>query len=78
MNFEGFEFDAQTKAFLDELDRSKRLPHALIIESPDTNNAEKLAVFLSMYAVCGGEEKPCGVCKNCVNAKSGSHPDGTY
>ena len=78
MNFEGFEFDAQTKAFLDELDKSKRLPHALIIESPDSNNAENLAVFLSMYAVCGGEEKPCGVCKNCVNAKSGSHPDITY
>ena len=78
MNFEGFDFDTKTKTLLDELDRGKRLPHALIIESPDSARAEEMAVFLSMYAVCNEEQKPCGVCKNCVNAKNGNHSDITY
>ena len=78
MNYEGFEFDTGTKTFLDELDRGKRLPHALIIESSDPSKAERLAIFLSMYAVCGNEQRPCGVCKNCLNAKSGNHSDITY
>ena len=73
MNFNGFDFDDNTKMLLSELDGGGRLPHALIIESPDPQKAAKLAEYLSMYAVCSGERKPCGACKNCLNAqKTGS------
>ncbi len=75
MQFNGFTFDEHTQALLSELDRSRRLPHALIIESAQEDKAQELATFLSMYAVCGGEERPCGECKNCLNAQRKAHPD---
>ena len=78
MNTEGFRFDSGVLKTLTEFDRSQRMPHAVIIESPDTEKAAELAVFLSMYAVCGEREKPCGVCKNCRNAKNKAHADVTY
>lgn len=78
MNTEGFRFDKDVLQTLTEFDRSKRMPHAIIIESPDAEKAAELAVFLSMYAVCGENEKPCGVCKNCRNAKNKAHADIAY
>ena len=78
MNFNGFSFDDGTRSLLEELDRASRVPHAVIIESPDAEKAMQAAVFLSMYALCDREEKPCGKCKNCLNAKNRAHPDVTY
>ena len=78
MNTEGFRFDSGVLQTLTEFDRSKRMPHAIIIESPDAEKAAELAVFLSMYAVCGEAEKPCGVCKNCLNARNKAHADIAY
>ena len=78
MNFNGFDFDDNTKILLSELDGGGRLPHALIIESPDPQKAAKLAEYISMYAVCSGDDRPCGTCKNCINAQKRAHPDITY
>lgn len=78
MNFDGFDFDRDTKKLLSEMERGGRMPHALIIECPDTEKAESVAAFLSMYALCGEKDKPCGVCKNCQNAKRKAHSDITY
>ena len=78
MNFNGFDFDDNTKMLLSELDGGGRLPHALIIESPDPQKAAKLAEYISMYAVCSGDDRPCGTCKNCINAQKRAHPDITY
>ncbi len=78
MNFNGFEFDEPTKRLLTEMDAGGRLPHALIIESEQEDKAAQLALFLSMAAVCGSAERPCGVCKNCLNAKKKNHPDVQY
>ncbi len=78
VNFDGFDFDRNTTAFLEELDRSRRMPHAILIECPDSEKASALATFLSMLAVCSQEAKPCGKCKNCLNAKHKSHPDIAY
>ena len=79
MNFEGFEFDQNTRATLNALDSRGRMPHAIIIESQDGEAAQKLAALLSMYAVCGSEgSRPCGVCPNCVKAKNRAHPDINY
>ena len=60
------------------MDGGGRLPHALIIESEQEDKAAQLALFLSMAAVCDNAERPCGVCKNCLNAKKKNHPDVQY
>lgn len=78
MNFNGFEFDEPTKRLLTEMDGGGRLPHALIIESEQEDKAAQLALFLSMAAVCDNAERPCGVCKNCLNAQKKNHPDVQY
>lgn len=56
---------------------SGRLPHALIIEGGGVEAAE-LAKYLSAFAVCSEQDKPCGHCKNCVNAFAKTHADITY
>ena len=78
MNFDGFAFDAETKALLSKLDSGGRLPHAIVVESHNKENASQLAALLCMYAVCTGETKPCGICKGCVNAKNKTHADVSY
>lgn len=78
MDYNGFEFDAELKQTAESATRGGRLPHALIIESPDSGRAERLAVLLSMTAVCAEENKPCCKCKNCLNAERKNHPDIFY
>ena len=56
---------------------SGRLPHAFIIEGGG-NEAAELAKYLSAFAVCSEQDKPCGHCKNCVNAFAKTHADITY
>ena len=43
MNFNGFSFDDGTRSLLEELDRASRVPHAVIIESPDAEKAMQAA-----------------------------------
>ncbi len=78
MNFSGFNFDESTKKSLITLDKSDRLPHAMIIECKDKQKSLKLAEFLSMYVVCTSDEKPCGVCSQCHKAKNAAHADIKY
>ncbi len=75
MNFNGFEFDDNTKQILDTLDHQGRVPHAIIIESRDRAKSLELAVFLSMYAVCTSAKRPCGMCAQCLKAKNKAHAD---
>jgi len=56
---------------------SGRLPHAFIIEGGGDEAAE-LAKYLSAFAVCSEQDKPCTRCKNCVNAFAKTHADITY
>ena len=78
MNYTGFDFDKETIGFLNSVERGNKLPHAVMIESADEEKADSLATFLAMYAVCGADDKPCGVCKNCLNAGEKRHPDISY
>ncbi|MBQ2211367.1 MAG: hypothetical protein II410_00595, partial [Ruminococcus sp.] len=43
--------------------------------SKSEEQAKNLAALLSAYAVCDGEDKPCGVCRQCKNALANAHPD---
>lgn len=56
---------------------SGRLSHAFIIEGGGDEAAE-LAKYLSAFAVCSEQDKPCTRCKNCVNAFAKTHADITY
>ena len=52
MNFDGFDFDDNIKQTFNTLDIQGRVPHAVVIESSDSEKAMSLAGFLSKYAVC--------------------------
>ena len=78
MNFDGFDFDDNIKQTFNTLDIQGRVPHAVVIESRDSEKAMSLAVFLSMYAVCTAPIKPCGSCEQCHKARNKAHPDIKY
>ena len=63
------------KKTLAEFEADNRLPHAVIIEGGDADTRAEFADDLAAWAVCSGEKKPCGECKNCVNAAAHSHSD---
>lgn len=77
MNFTAFDIDAGTSGIIKNIISSGRLPHAVILEGGG-ENAQRLAAFISAYAVCGENDKPCGNCKNCRNALNKTHADITY
>ena len=78
MNLSGFDFDESIKKIIGTLDNNGRIPHAIVIESKDKNKALAAARFLSMYAVCISENKPCGVCAQCHKAEQAAHADIKY
>ena len=77
MHLTDIELDVNTVRIIYNLTESGRLPHALIIEGGD-DNALMLAEYLSAFAVCSGDKKPCGKCKNCQNAFGKTHADISY
>ena len=74
----GFDFDDNIKQTFNTLDIQGRVPHAVVIESRDSEKAMSLAVFLSMYAVCTAPIKPCGSCEQCHKARNKAHADIKY
>ncbi len=78
MNFGQLEGNEHLKKSLTELERAQRMPHAIIISSGSEQQRAELATHLAMWAVCSGGEKPCGKCKNCLNAEHRAHSDVYY
>lgn len=78
MNFSGFDFDESVKDALSALDNHGRIPHAIIIESKNREAALEAAKFLSMYAVCTSDNKPCKTCEQCHKAEIKGHADISY
>lgn len=52
-----------------------RLPHAIMLRGGSCEQRSRLSEFLSLAFVCESDQKPCGVCRHCLKAKSGNHPD---
>lgn len=75
MNFENFEKNENVKAELNALEKSRRFPHALIINGGNNESRESLSILLSKWAVCKNEDKPCSECIPCQKAEKGVHPD---
>ncbi len=78
MNTGGFSFDKSTENILNTLESNGRIPHAIIIEGSDREKTLEAARFLSMYAVCTAENKPCGHCNQCHKASNAAHADIKY
>lgn len=75
MNFSQFDFGESLMSSLSAMEESRRFPHAVIITGGDSESRQKLSVFLSMWAVCRQEEKPCGECAQCKKALNQNHTD---
>lgn len=75
MNFLEFDLSDELKSQLESMEKSRRMPHAVIVTGGDDYSRQSLSLFLSMLSVCTSEEKPCGVCSQCIKAKSGNHID---
>ena len=60
---------------LENVLKEHRLPHAVLIDGDAGTGKHTLADYISVSAVCSGEEIPCGQCKNCRLALSKNHPD---
>lgn len=78
MNLSGIKGNEKLKNSLNELEKGGRMPHAVIISGGSVPERSLLALRLSMWAVCTGEEKPCGRCKDCINAEAKAHSDIYY
>lgn len=78
MNTSGFGFDESTEQSLSALESDGRIPHAIIIECSDRQKSLEAAKFLSMYAVCKSQSKPCAHCNQCHKAASCAHADIKY
>ncbi len=66
---------SEVKDIFSDLLKNHRMPHAVLIEGKSREKRNLSAKFLSMYAVCNCQPRPCGICKNCLNAKNGGHSD---
>lgn len=76
MNFLDITLDSSIKENLNNLEKQNRLPHAVIISGGNSAERKKLAVLLSMWAVCKEQDhRPCGKCGGCIKAKSLMHSD---
>lgn len=78
MNFSRLEGNDNLKKTLMELESANRMPHAVIISGGSEEKRGELSLHLSMWAVCSDSDKPCGKCKNCLNAHEKAHSDVYY
>ncbi|MBQ5742795.1 MAG: DNA polymerase III subunit delta, partial [Clostridia bacterium] len=70
MNFTGFYGNEPIKTIL-----NAHLFHAYLIEGPAGSGKHTLAKLITNALVCDGEEKPCGVCRQCYKVQQNCHPD---
>lgn len=60
--------------FSDLFSRS-RVPHAVLIEGGSKADRSTAAEYLAQWAVCRGDDPPCGECRDCIKCLAHSHPD---
>lgn len=62
------------KAFKKSFDKN-RISHAYVITGPDGVGKSIFAMHIASVLLCCGENKPCGVCHQCLKVQHGNHPD---
>lgn len=78
MYFSEINGNESLKKSLGELMEHNRMPHAVVISGGTSAQRDAVVSEIAMWAVCSAQDKPCGVCKNCTNAKSRTHSDIYY
>lgn len=79
MNFSDFECSDALKNQLDAMEKSRRMPHAVLITGGSAATREKLSSLLSAWAVCTSEgNKPCMECSGCRKSVTKNHVDVYY
>ena len=78
MGFEGLLGNARLKENLSGSIRQGRISHFYLISGPEGAGKRTLARLLSAAMLCREQDKPCGHCKDCRKALSGTHPDVIY
>ncbi len=58
-----------------EIAKSGRIPHSVLIDGYNEELRNSSADYLAAAIVCTGGRKPCGICRGCVKAAAGIHPD---
>lgn len=76
MNFLGLDLGEGLKNQLEAMEKSHRMPHALIITGGNESTRSAFADFLCKWCVCTADsERPCGECPQCLKAESKNHID---
>lgn len=75
MSFSSLNNNNHIQDQLNNLLKSNRMPHAIIIDGGSSKQREDLTLLLSMEAVCTEKNKPCGSCNQCIKAKNNNHSD---
>ncbi len=66
------------KSAFEQVLKSGRIPHAIIIEGEQGSGKSTLAQYIIASCLCEGEAKPCGKCRSCHLTSVGTHPDMFY
>jgi len=78
VNFSQYEFGNMLEDQLCSMEKSRRMPHAVMITGGSEENRKELCQFLSMWAVCSAADKPCSECSQCKKVKNLNHSDVYY
>lgn len=70
--------DEKIKNSVENLIKSRRFPHAVLIEGNSENERINLAEYLTKAFLCSADDIPCDKCDNCRLANDKNHPDITY
>ena len=68
----------QIKKQLEHVIETGNVGHAYMFSGEKGSGKKKLADTWAMALQCTGEDKPCGECHSCRQAKGGNHPDIIY
>ena len=74
MSFPDF-VNENLKGAIENIISTNRIPHAILIEGDNIDDARTLADYIAKSAVCRADNKPCGICSDCHLAEVGTHPD---
>ena len=66
------------KNFISSRMSSGGMYHAVILSGRPCREKDEVISALAAAIVCRGENKPCGLCRDCVKARQNVHPDIYY
>lgn len=78
MNFSSVKCSQSLRNQLESMEKSHRMPHALIITGGDDTTRQEFAEFLCRWSVCVSDNSPCGECAQCRKAEGKNHIDIYY